>query len=62
MLRKMKEEYQNPLGREVTIALKENDHCSARASDLLRSVFSNIVSNAVKHSTGAVNITHDLEL
>ena len=52
----MKNEYQNPLGRDVTIALKENDHCSARASDLIRSVFSNIVSNAVKHTTGAVKI------
>ncbi len=41
---------------EVAIVLKEEDHCSVRASDLLRSVFSNIVSNAVKHSTGAVNI------
>ena len=56
MLREMKNEYQNQLGREVTIALKEKGHCSARASDLIRSVFSNIVSNAVKHSTGAVNI------
>ena len=56
MLRKIKEEYQSPVGREVTIVLEEDEHCSVRASNLLRSVFSNIVSNAVKHSTGPVNI------
>ena len=56
ILREIKEEYQSPFAREVTISIEERDHCSARASNLLRSVFSNIVGNSIKHSKGAVNV------
>jgi len=57
VLREVKEAYENPPERDVTIEIREDQGaCWAMASSLVRDAFSNIVSNAIKHSTGAVHI------
>ena len=52
MLEDIKKEYENPPGRDVTISIEESDHCTVMASSLLKEAFSNIVNNAIKHSSG----------
>lgn len=63
MLKEVKEAFEDPPGREVVITLDAPDHCPAMTSGLLRNAFSNIVSNAIKHSAGPldVNIRMDFE-
>ncbi len=56
ILREVKEAYENPPDRKVIINLEKLDHCWAQASGLLRDAFSNIVSNAIKHSSGPVTV------
>lgn len=56
MLNEIKEAYENPPDREVTISLTTKGDCRVYASRLLRGAFSNLISNSIKHSTGAVDI------
>jgi PAS domain S-box-containing protein len=56
VLREVREAYEDPPGRDVTINLKMADSCWVLASGLLRDAFSNIVSNAIKHSSGPVTV------
>jgi PAS domain S-box-containing protein len=56
MLDEIKEVYKNPPDREVSISLTTHDVCTVYGSRLLRGAFSNLISNAIKHSTGAVDI------
>ncbi len=56
MLEKIKEDYEHPPGREVVIALHKECDCPSPVSSFLRDAFSNIVSNAIKHSSGPLAI------
>ena len=56
ILNEIKDVYQNPPDREVSILLTTHGVCMVCASRLLRGAFSNIISNAIKHSSGAVDI------
>lgn len=56
MLKEVKEAFENPPGREVKISLDAPESCRVHASVLLRDAFSNIVGNAIKHSTGPVTV------
>jgi PAS domain S-box-containing protein len=47
-------------GRDVKINYKPGQGCYVMADELLKDVFSNIIGNAIKHSTGPVTI--DIEL
>ncbi len=44
-------------GREVAIGYESSDNAMVMANELLKDVFVNLVSNAIKHSSGAVHIT-----
>ncbi len=54
------DQYLNVPNRDVKINLKAPCHCDVIANDLLRDVFSNLVGNAVKHSSGPLTINIDL--
>jgi signal transduction histidine kinase len=56
MLEEIKGEYEHPPGREVTIMLEDREGCSRKVSKLLRDAFGNIVSNAIRHSSGPLVI------
>jgi signal transduction histidine kinase len=56
MLEKIKEDYQHPPGREVAITLSERSGCEVHVSSFLRDAFSNLVSNAIRHSTGPLTV------
>ncbi len=58
ILREVKEAYQHVSGRDVKINYAPEAACKTVANELLKDVFSNIIGNAVKHSTGplVVNI------
>ncbi len=56
MLEKIKEDYEHPPGREVMITFKKESDWPSLVSSFLRDAFSNIVSNAIKHSSGPVSI------
>ncbi|HEY3421492.1 MAG TPA: hybrid sensor histidine kinase/response regulator [Methanomassiliicoccales archaeon] len=56
MLEEIKGEYEHPPGREVRIAMEMREGCRSKVSSLLRDAFGNIVSNAIKHSTGPLVI------
>jgi len=56
ILREVGEAYRHPPGRQVEIVLHEAGSCMVMASSLIRGAFSNIVSNAIKHSDGDLQI------
>ncbi len=57
VLLEVKKQYESVPGRAVSIDYKGDCGCRTTANDLLKEVFSNIVGNAVKHSSGPVGIT-----
>ncbi len=59
VLTEVKERYSKVPGRDVTITYSAICDCCVLANELLIDVFSNIVGNAIKHSSGplAVNIS-----
>lgn len=61
ILREVKEAYEDPPGREVTINLLGSNNCWVLASGLIRDAFSNIVSNSIKHSSGPVTVDISVE-
>ena len=56
ILKEVSWEYEHTPGREVKIDLRGPAKCQVMASKLLIVAFSNIISNAVKHSSGPVDI------
>ena len=56
LLRDLIPKYTSINGREVTINYVSGCHCFVMANDLLVDVFSNILGNAVKHSSGPLTI------
>ncbi|BAI62856.1 putative histidine kinase [Methanocella paludicola SANAE] len=56
ILSEVAEEYSIVPGRDVTIEYRPVE-CQVMASRLLKDVFSNIVGNAVKHSTGPLKVS-----
>lgn len=56
MLEEIKRECEDSPGRQVKIILKEEDRCVIMASNLLRDAFTNIIDNAIKHSSGPLCI------
>jgi len=61
MLEEVKEAFENPPGRDVTFILNLEQSCSVVTSGLLRDAFANIVSNAIKHSSGPVTVSISLK-
>lgn len=57
------EEYSHISGKDVVINFKPLDRCYVVANSLIRDVFSNLISNAIKHSEGVrpliINISID---
>jgi signal transduction histidine kinase len=56
VLASVRDQYLNVPGRDVSINLKVAGKCVVFANDLIRDVFSNLVGNCVKHSTGPLTI------
>lgn len=56
MLEEIIDEHGHPLDREVVISFNDEDRCSVMASGLLRDAFSNIIGNAIKHSSGPLEV------
>lgn len=54
------ERYRTVRGRDVRINYHIEQDCKVMASELLEDVFSNLISNAIKHSTGPLTI--DIEI
>jgi signal transduction histidine kinase len=59
ILSDVKERYSKVPGRDITITYSAICDCCVRANELLTDVFSNLVGNAIKHSSGqlAINIS-----
>jgi signal transduction histidine kinase len=62
LLEQIRGEYEHPPGRKVNINMENGGHCSLRVSSLLKDAFGNIVSNAIKHSTGPLEIGISLNM
>jgi len=60
ILQEVISQYAHVPGREVKVNHKPGHGCYVMADELLKDVFSNIIGNAIKHSTGPVMI--DIEL
>jgi PAS domain S-box-containing protein len=60
MLQEVISHYSHVPGRDVKVNYKPGHGCYVMADELLKDVFSNIIGNAIKHSTGPVTI--DIEL
>jgi len=56
VLEEIKKEYEHLPGREAGITLSQECTGPMYASNLLKDAFGNIVSNAIKHATGPVQI------
>ncbi|WP_424356505.1 ATP-binding protein [Methanocella sp. MCL-LM] len=56
MLRNIKDTTPETPGREVQITLDLAGECRVCASDMLQDVFTNIVGNAIRHSTGSITV------
>jgi signal transduction histidine kinase len=53
--------YRSIRGRTVTINFNRQDDCRVMATELLQEAFSNLISNAIKHSTGEITIDIDMQ-
>jgi signal transduction histidine kinase len=53
---KVCEEFRKVPGRQVEIDFRRSGECNVLANDLLKDVYTNIVGNAIKHSTGPLVI------
>ncbi len=62
MLARLKEHYSKVPGRDITIVFNALCDCRVKANELLTDVFSNIVGNAIKHSSGPIAIGISLEI
>ncbi len=47
-------------GRDITINYAQNRECVVRANPLLKDIFSNLIDNAVKHSSGPLELGVDI--
>ena len=56
LIRQTIPKYSNIVGRNITIYLTTDVECHVMANDLMSDVFSNIIGNAIKHSSGALTI------
>jgi PAS domain S-box-containing protein len=52
IIKSLKEQYSHLSGSDVAINLKQEGGCHVVANDLIRDVFSNLITNAIKHSDG----------
>ena len=52
--------YANIPGRDITINYAQNGECLVRANPLLKDIFSNLIDNAVKHSSGPLELDVDI--
>jgi PAS domain S-box-containing protein len=61
LLEKMKQQFNSPPGRHITINLAMETECKVIANDLLEDVFNNLIGNAVRHNDGdlIINIVVD---
>jgi signal transduction histidine kinase len=60
VLTSVKNQFSGIPDRDVRIDLRSKGRCFVMANELLRDVFSNLVGNAIKHSTGPLAINIDL--
>lgn len=60
VLREVVARYSAVPGRDVKINFEASEGCLVQANELLRDVFANLLDNAVKHSTGPLEITVSL--
>ncbi len=60
VLSSVKDQYLTVPDRDVKINLNITCNCAVIANDLLRDVFSNVVGNAIKHSSGPLTIQIDM--
>lgn len=57
LLEDVKAKYEHMPGKSVAIRYTKVDGCVVMANKLIGDVFSNLILNAIKHSSGSVNIT-----
>ena len=55
-------QYDSVKGRKVMINSHTEYSCKVMASELIREVFSNLIDNAIKHSTGVITINIELSM
>ncbi len=60
VLSEVKAEYQNTGGRDITINYTPVAGCYLKANEMLPDIFSNLVGNAIKHTTGSLSINIEL--
>jgi PAS domain S-box-containing protein len=60
-IRRLIPQYSKVAGRDIAIDFKADGACRVMANDLLTDVFSNIIGNAIKHSSGPLTIGIDLK-
>ncbi len=60
LLKEIIDKYRVVRGRDITITYHAECGCSVLASELLRDVFDNLITNAIKHSTGPLTV--DIEM
>jgi len=61
VLASVKDQYLQVPGRDVKISFNARCRCVVFANDLLRDVFSNLVGNSIKHSSGPLTININLD-
>jgi len=61
VLSSVKNQYMNVPGRDIKININGKCQCTVFANDLLRDVFTNLVGNSIKHSSGPLTINIDMD-
>jgi PAS domain S-box-containing protein len=56
ILQEIKNSYTNIAGRDIKIELEWDGECQVAANELLKDVFTNLVGNSIKHSSGPLLI------
>ena len=59
-LNELKAQYRDVPGRDVTINIEHSESCLVVANELIKDVFANIISNAIRHSPPNRPLTIDI--
>jgi len=61
VLKEVKNSYSNVAGRDIKVEFIQDGECMVAANELLKDIFTNLVGNSIKHSSGPLLVSIELK-